>query len=95
MYRPSPARILALLRTKTTALAAPRTFAGFPSLVAQILRGGLDEAVLDAYQDALEGDEKGGGKAKVAEQARVRVACELVGGYLPPEVFQCLVSSFE
>lgn len=98
-YRPSPARILTILRAKTTALAHPPTFAAFPSLVAQILRNGLDEEVLAAYRGAL--DEEGGKereverKKRIAEQARVRVACEIIGGYLSPDVFQALVSSYE
>lgn len=99
-YRPSPARILDILRNKTAALASPTTLAEFPSLVAQILRNGLDEGILDAYKSALdpqgeEGTRDLGKRRAVAEQARTRVACEVIGGYLSPDVFQSLVSSYE
>lgn len=34
-------------------------------------------------------------RQRIAEQARTRVACEIVGGYLAPDVHQCLVRSYE
>lgn len=105
-YRASPQRILQILRSKVDKLADPQTLASFPSLVKQILRNGLDEEFLDAYKAAM-GEEVGDDKVqqrkqeevvrrqRIAEQARARVACEIVGGYLPPDVHQCLVRSYE
>jgi hypothetical protein len=34
-------------------------------------------------------------RQRVGEQARVRVACEIIGQYLSPDVFQALVTSYE
>lgn len=105
-YRASPKRILQILRLKVNKLADPQTLASFPSLVKQILRNGLDEEFLDAYKSAM-GEEVGDDKVqqrkqdevirrqKIADQARTRVACEIVGGYLAPDVHQCLVRSYE
>jgi hypothetical protein len=86
-------------------LAAPETLATFPSLVKQILRNGLDEEFLDAYKAAMADEvedkvqqrkqDEVVRRQKIAEQARTRVACEIVGGYLGPDVHQCLVRSYE
>lgn len=104
-YRASPRRILHILRSKVDKLSDATTLASFPSLVKQILRNGLDEDILDAYKAAMVDveDEKVQQKKqeelvkrqKIAEQARTRVACEIVGGYLAPDVHQCLVRRYE
>lgn len=99
--------ILDLLRSKVNKLANAATLSSFPSLVKQILRGGLDEEILNAYQAVLEDAEQVEDKVQlkknaevvrkrqVADQARVKVACEIVGQYLSADVFQCLVQSYE
>ncbi|KAI5449995.1 hypothetical protein NCC49_003886 [Naganishia albida] len=104
-YRASPQRILQILRIKVDKLAAPETLATFPSLVKQILRNGLDEEFLDAYKAAMVDEvedktqqrkhEEVVKRQRIAEQARTRVACEIVGGYLAPDVHQCLVRSYD
>lgn len=106
-YRASPRLVLGLLRLKVDKLADAATLSSFPSLLKQILRGGVDEDILDAYQAVLDGAENVEDKAqlkktaevtrkrKVADQARVKIACEIIGQYLSAEVFQCLVKSYE
>ncbi|KAJ9113235.1 hypothetical protein QFC22_006074 [Naganishia vaughanmartiniae] len=106
-YRASPRLVLDLLRIKVDKLANAATLSSFPSLLKQILRGGVDEDMLYAYQAVLEGAEQvvdkvqlkknaeAARKQKVADQARVKVACEIIGQYLSADVFQCLVKSYE
>ncbi|KAJ9119988.1 hypothetical protein QFC24_005471 [Naganishia onofrii] len=106
-YRASPRLVLGLLRLKVDKLADAATLSSFPSLLKQILRGGVDEDILDAYQAVLGGAENVEDKAqlkktaevprkrKVADQARVKVACEIIGQYLSADVFQCLVKSYD
>ncbi|KAJ9104675.1 hypothetical protein QFC21_002173 [Naganishia friedmannii] len=106
-YRASPRLILDLLRSKVDKLANAATVSSFPSLLKQILRGGVDEDMLNAYQAVIDDVERVEDKAqlkkhaemvktqRVADQARVKVACEIIGQYLSAEVFQCLVNSYD
>ncbi|KAF8520441.1 ribonuclease H2, subunit B [Hysterangium stoloniferum] len=79
VYRYSRVKLLQYLSSKVAHLAQPVVFETYPSLQRHLAKDGL----LDQEREALR------------QAGRLRVACEIVSQYLPPDLHQELIASYE
>ncbi|KAH7929852.1 hypothetical protein BV22DRAFT_1080099 [Leucogyrophana mollusca] len=79
VYRFSPEKLLQYIRAKVDRLSAPRVLEMSRSLIRGLAKDGLME---DGKEDLL-------------ALGRIRSACDLVSQYVPPDVHQSLLASYE
>ncbi|EGO25228.1 hypothetical protein SERLADRAFT_436986 [Serpula lacrymans var. lacrymans S7.9] len=79
VYRFSPDNLLAYLRSKVERLSKPEILEKSRSLIRSMAKDGLME---DGREDLL-------------ELGRVKAACDLISQYIPPSIYQTLLSSYD
>ena len=100
VYRYSHDQVLEMLKAKVTRLVTPEVFEGSRTLIRSLAKDGLME---DGKEELLSGTHISyvfpawyrSHAHCLSTAGRLRAACDLLSQYLPPDVFESLLASYE